>query len=269
MFSFSIIKNDYKTTEEVVSNLKENLEIRGWIYDENNPKYVFIFGGDGTFLKAVSIYKENIKNIEFIPFKSGGIGFYTNKNRVEKIDLTIESIEKQKYELNNFELLEIKTSSKNLIVANEVKIINEKSPLYVEIYVNNEFLEKFHGTGIVVSTSNGSSGYMKSAGGAVILSKNSHIYQMQELVPVSTNKFRTLNAPLILNDEHILKFKFEKHSNEIMIIDTIEYPIDEYEIEIKPSKINIKVVTDIQELKNNSKIKILRDIFIKDKEVIE
>ncbi|WP_338985394.1 hypothetical protein [Spiroplasma endosymbiont of Diplazon laetatorius] len=266
MFSFSIIKNDYKTTEEVVSSLKEKLELRGWIYNELDPNYVFIFGGDGTFLKAVSTYKDKINNIEFVPFKSGGIGFYTNKNRVEKLEDTIDSIEKKTYQLNDFELLEVKTQKENLIVANEVKILNEKNPLYVEVYVNDEFLEKFHGTGIVVSTSNGSSGYMKSAGGAVILAKDSQIYQMQELVPVSTNKFRTLNAPLILNDQHTLKFRFEKSSKEIMIIDTVEYQLDDLEIEIKPSKTKIKVVSDSQA---TSKIEILRDIFIKDKEVIE
>ncbi|AUB31330.1 NAD(+)/NADH kinase [Spiroplasma floricola] len=266
MFSFSIIKNDYKATEEVVSSLREKLEKKGWKYSELNPNYVFIFGGDGTFLKAVSIYKDKINDIEFVPFKSGGIGFYTNKNRVENIDNTVKLIESKKYKLNYFELLEIKTKSKKLIATNEIKILNEKNPLYIEIYINDEFLERFHGTGIVVSTSNGSSGYMKSTGGAVILSKDSQIYQMQELVPVSTNKFRTLNAPLILNNKHVLKFKFEKQSNEIMIIDTVEYPIDEEEIEIKPSKINIKVVADDNSV---SKIKILRDIFIKDKESIE
>ncbi|QHX36452.1 NAD(+)/NADH kinase [Spiroplasma sp. BIUS-1] len=266
MFSFSIIKNDYETTQEVVSSLKEKLEVRGWKYDEINPSYVFIFGGDGTFLKAVSTYKENITNIEFVPFKSGGIGFYTNKNRVENIDDTIESIENKSYKLNDFELLEIKSSQKNLIVTNEVKILNEKNPLYVEIYINDEFLEKFHGTGLVVSTSNGSSGYMKSAGGAIILSKDSRIFQLQELVPVSTNKFRTLNAPLILDENHVLKLKFEKKSNEIMIIDTVEYPVEDLEIEIKSSKNKIKVVTDH---KAASKIEILRDIFVKDKEVIK
>ncbi|AUM62453.1 NAD(+)/NADH kinase [Spiroplasma monobiae] len=266
MFSFSIIKNDYKSTEEVVSNLREKLELRGWVYNEIDPNYVFIFGGDGTFLKAVSIYKEKIKDIEFVPFKSGGIGFYTNKNRVENIDDTIESIENKSYKLNEFELLEVKTKSKNLVVANEIKILNEKNPLYVEIYINDEFLEKFHGTGIVISTSNGSSGYMKSAGGAVILAKDSKVFQMQELVPVSTNKFRTLNAPLILNDKHVIKFKFEENSNEMMVIDTVQYPVDELELEIKPSKTTIKAVADHQ---SATKIEILRDIFIKDKDIIE
>ncbi|WP_339034539.1 hypothetical protein [Spiroplasma endosymbiont of Cantharis rufa] len=269
MLSFSIIKNDYKSTDKVVFHLKEKLESRGWVYNEKLPNYIFIFGGDGTFLKAVSKYKEQIKDVKFVPFKSGGIGFYTNKNRVENLDATIDSIEKNNFSLNNFELLEIKTKSQNLIAANEVKILNEKTPLYVEIYINNEFLEKFHGTGLVVSTSNGSSGYMKSAGGAVILSRNSQIYQLQELVPVSTNKFRTLNAPLILNDQYILKLKFEAKSNEIMIIDTVEYSVNDLEIEIRPSKVNIKVVTDISNSKNTSKIQILRDIFIKDKEIIE
>ncbi|AGR40913.1 diacylglycerol kinase catalytic domain-containing protein [Spiroplasma taiwanense] len=268
MLSFNIVKNDYKTTIQSISDFKDKLIKRGWILKEKNPQFVFIFGGDGTFLKAISLYKKQIDDVFFVPFKSGGIGYYTNKNRIDEFDLTLDLIENNTFSIDKFELLEVQNNGDSYLVANELKILNEKSALYIEIFINDEFLEKFHGTGLVISTSNGSTGYMKSAGGAIILPKNSKIFQMQELIPVSTNKFRTLNAPLILNDSHFLTLKLEEKSKEIMIIDTIEVPIIDKYISIKVSNKIIKVITSL-EGKKNSKVEILRDIFIKDKEIIE
>ncbi|AKX34494.1 inorganic polyphosphate/ATP-NAD kinase [Spiroplasma litorale] len=264
---YNLIKNDYNETATKIKEFEEELNKRGWIKNEENPEFVFIFGGDGTFLKAVSRYKNIIEKINFVPFKLGGIGFYTNKNRINELELTLDLIENNKYLVQKFEMLEVLNNNKTLLTVNELKILNEKRPIYIEISINNNFLERFHGTGIVVSTSNGSTGYMKSARGAVILPRNSGIYQMQELTPVSTNKFRSLNSPLILDKDFELNLVLESNSKESMIIDTTEHEIIDKRITIKLSKNIIKVISCLNEdLKND--IEILRDIFIKDKEGI-
>ncbi|ASP28610.1 inorganic polyphosphate/ATP-NAD kinase [Spiroplasma corruscae] len=262
---YNLINNDYKETEDKIKSFEKKLNDRGWKKSDDRPDFVFIFGGDGTFLKAVSKYKSIIDKVSFVPFKLGGIGFYTNKNRINELDLILELIEKNNYHSQCFEMLEVNNDNKNLLVVNELKIINEKKPIYIEIFVNNNFLERFHGTGVVVSTSNGSTGYMKSAGGAVILPRNSGIYQLQELIPVSTNKFRTLNSPIILDKNFELSLKLESTSDDLMIIDTNGHKVIDKTINIRLSNVTIKVISCLQEgLKND--IEILRDIFIKDKE---
>ncbi|AKU80142.1 NAD(+)/NADH kinase [Spiroplasma turonicum] len=267
MKTYNLIKNDYIETAEKIELFEAELKKRGWILNTENPDFVFIIGGDGTFLRAVSYYKKIIDKIKFVPFKLGGIGFYTNKNRLNELSLTLDLIESNNYEMQSFEMLEVKNNNDKLLVVNEMKILNEKKPIYIEIYINNNFLERFHGTGLVISTSNGSTGYMKSARGAVILPRKSGIYQLQELTPVSTNKFRSLNSPLILDKNFDLSLVLEDNSNESMIIDTLEYKLIDKRIEIKLSNISINVITCLKnDLKND--IEIIRDIFIKDKEEI-
>ncbi|AHI52608.1 diacylglycerol kinase catalytic domain-containing protein [Spiroplasma culicicola] len=266
MFKFSLIKNDYQSSNGFSSELIENLIARGNILDEKDPDYVFVVGGDGTFLKAVQIYQNILDKVNFIPFKSGGIGFFTNKNRIDELETILEMIDTQSYFENSYELLEIKNGDNKFYITNEAKILNEKSAVYIKVYINDEYLETFHGTGLVVSTSSGSTGYMKSAGGSIILPKDAGIYQIQELFPISTNKYRTLNAPMILNSNYKLTLILED-TNELLICDTQERKIVDKTIEISLSKTKINVVSHIAP-RDVFEIGVLRDIFIRDKEQV-
>ncbi|ARU92088.1 inorganic polyphosphate/ATP-NAD kinase [Spiroplasma clarkii] len=234
MFKFFIVKNDYKVTAKLIAELEKQLLEQGNLLDDKNPDYVFVIGGDGTFLKAVHLFQNCLDQVKFIPFKSGGIGFYTNRNNIQDIQKIIAAIKNQQMQLSTYEVLEISNKNQVHYCCNEVKILNEKNLVYIKIFLNDEFFETFHGTGLVISTANGSTGYMKSTGGAVIFPKNAKIYQLQELVPVSTNKYRTLNAPLILNND--VKLKLELSSlTETLLCDTQERKIMGKELTIKIS----------------------------------
>ncbi|QEH61564.1 inorganic polyphosphate/ATP-NAD kinase [Spiroplasma chinense] len=267
MFKFSIVKNDYIVTDVSVEQLLSTLTSKGHVLDEKEPNFVFVIGGDGTFLKAVQKYQNSIQKIKFIPFKSGGIGFYTNKNRVNELETILEMIDKETYFEHSYEMLEIKNGKTTHLVTNEMKILNETKATYIKIFINDEYLETFHGTGLVVSTQTGSTGYMKSTGGAVILAKGVGLYQIQELVPVSTNKFRTLNSPIILDKRSKVRFELE-NINDLLICDTKQRKIEDKILDITVSDIQIKMISHINP-KDTSEIKVLRDIFIKDKEMIE
>ncbi|QGS51673.1 NAD(+)/NADH kinase [Spiroplasma tabanidicola] len=267
MFKFNIVNNDYEITKAPVLNLKEKLLEKGHIIDEKNPEYVFIIGGDGTFLKAVRLYQEKLDLVNFVPFKFGGIGFYTNKNDLKQIDMIIDKLEKNDLFNLTYQLLEVENGPTTHYVVNEIRILNEKKPLYVKVFINDEYLETFHGTGLVVSTSTGSTGYIKSAGGSVVLPKNSGLYQIQELVPVSTNRFRTLNSPIILNDSYYVKLEFETEQ-EVLICDTHVTEVHGTILNIKVSNKKIKVLSH-KDPKSMSEINILREIFIIDKKEVE
>ncbi|KAF5279611.1 hypothetical protein FQR65_LT15359 [Abscondita terminalis] len=239
---YDIVINDYKTTKDSLVEIEKKLN-KVFIKDSSNPNFVFVLGGDGTFLKAVRKYENLINEIVFIPFKSGGIGYYTNKNRLENLDTIISSVLNNDYNFSKLELLEVIVNNEKKLVLNELKILNETNAIYLDILINDEYLETFHGTGLVISTSNGSTGYMKAAGGAVILSKTSGIYQLQELVPISTNIYRTLNAPLILTKEHKMKLNGEAKGQKI-IIDTIPIEIKSDEILVSLSNKFVKILSD-------------------------
>lgn len=267
MFRFTIIKNNYKNTDDLAKTLKKVLLDNNNIFDEINPQYIFIIGGDGTFLKTVQQFQDKLSDIIFIPFKSGGSGYYTNKNEIKDISNILTQINNKSYNIISYELIEILNGKKTNFVCNEVKILDETKPTSIKIFINDEYLETFWGTGLVVSTSSGSTGYAKSINGAVILSKTNRLFQLQEIAPINTNKYRSLNSSIILSDEFSIKLEF-KNSGKIMICDTKPYEILSNFLEIKSSskKANVLVCKEQTLL---SEIQILRDIFIKDKEIIE
>ena len=67
------------------------------------------------------------------------------------------------------------------------------------IYINNEKFEKFHGNGINVSTSTGSTGYNKSLNGPVIHPYN-QVLIFGEVAPINNRVYQAFNSFLVLRD---------------------------------------------------------------------
>lgn len=263
MKKYTIISNDYKNSLEEKEKLNTKLIENGFTLDDEKPQIIFVIGGDGTFLKSVREYNSILNEAVFIPFNSGGIGFYTNHNKAENIDEVITALKQKELMTKEFELLELQNGDEVIYAANEIKILNEITPLYIDININDKFLERFHGTGLVFSTSNGSTGYMKAAGGAVIYPKNNSLFQMQELVPVSTNKYRSLNSSLIFSKEQVITLGGEV-KNEDIIVDTKMYTPNSPKLTIKMSETTVKVLSLHKDVMCD--VTILRDMFIKDKD---
>ncbi|CAE76943.1 NAD(+)/NADH kinase [Mycoplasma mycoides] len=256
---YSFITNKYEESSDIVDELLNILKNTDFKKDQNNPDICFVIGGDGTFLYAVHKYQSILDKLIFIPIKFGGIGFYTNKNRVDdlkKIDLN-KIIEQPN--ITELGLIEVNYDDQKVYAINEIKITNQVRPLNLDIYINNEFLEQFKGTGLVFSTPSGSTGFMKSVNGAIIYPVVS-LFEMQELMPISTNKFRTLNAPIIFSDNEHINLKLEDLNNVTLSADTYEYQFKNKELLIKLSRKKIKLL-NLNKDKFN-KIKILRDIFV-------
>ncbi|ATZ18894.1 inorganic polyphosphate/ATP-NAD kinase [Williamsoniiplasma somnilux] len=254
---YAVIRNTYvdaiKIEQALINLLKTKPQ---YIHDEFNPNYVFVIGGDGTFLSAVQKFQNKLSEIIFVPIKFGGIGFYTNHNSVTTIKEIIPCLENHLSTLS-LSLIEVNHGSNINYAINEIKIMNNIKPMRMEIYINEELLEAFKGTGLVFSTPSGSTGFMKSSGGAIIF-PNQDLFEMQELFPVSTNKFRTLNAPIIFNKDQIIEIVLENKNDFIMSIDTKNVIPENEKLIIKISKIKINVLS----LNPQSKTKILNDIFV-------
>ncbi|SRX66288.1 NAD(+) kinase [Mycoplasma mycoides] len=231
---YSFITNKYEESSDIVDELLNILKNTDFKKDQNNPDICFVIGGDGTFLYAVHKYQSILDKLIFIPIKFGGIGFYTNKNRVDdlkKIDLN-KIIEQPN--ITELGLIEVNYDDQKVYAINEIKITNQVRPL-------------------------GSTGFMKSANGAIIYPVVS-LFEMQELMPISTNKFRTLNAPIIFSDNEHITLKLEDLNNVTLSADTYEYQFKNKELLIKLSRKKIKLL-NLNKDKFN-KIKILRDIFV-------
>ena len=88
-----------------------------------------------------------------------------------------------------------------LTALNEVRILNNHQTLIADVFIDDEYLEKFRGNGFCVCTPSGSTAYNKSLNGSVIY-HDLEIFELTEIASINHNKYHSLNAPLILTKKN-------------------------------------------------------------------
>lgn len=265
-YQFAILTNDYEQSKKLAATLKQKLKKTKAKENNLSPDIVFIIGGDGTFLKGVNKYNQHLDKIKFITFKQGKIGFYHNFS-IAEMDRVVEALaeESDKLMLSELDLLELETNDETFYAINEIRLVNFSQTLSCEVYINNELLQFFSGSGLIFSTKTGSTGLMKTTGGSVILAA-ARLMEYQELFPVNNNIYRSVRAPLILDHSQYITLKItetkkEKLPNINLVVDTFNFhgKLDS-EIKIKISNQTLKIFSF--KTNNNSIIKKLNNSFI-------
>lgn len=210
-------KQDDKSIK-ISSEVDKKLLNRGFIKVEDSPDYIIVIGGDGTFLRAVHDNFIYLENVLFIGIHTGNLGFYCDW-KVESIDLLIESLSDKQITTVEFPLLEYNIDDSDIGYAlNEVTIINPIKTLTTDLYINDEYFETIHGTGVCVSTPSGSSAYNKSLGGAVV---DPHVNSIQitEIAPIISNVHRTLGSAIVLGPSYRIELRCKNFSDTILTSD--------------------------------------------------
>ncbi|AGM26432.1 inorganic polyphosphate/ATP-NAD kinase [Spiroplasma syrphidicola EA-1] len=241
MFKYVIIANDYPESLALAQKLKIILTDREMQEDIIAPEYVFVIGGDGTLLRAVNEFQDILDEVCLIVVKSGSLGFYANYDE-KTVTQAIDDIINDTAHIQQLPLLEVKFNNNQIRYAlNEVKIVDHVKTIRTDIYINDELLEYFRGSGLVFATSTGSTGYMRAIGGAIILSNKHKLWEMKEIAPVANSTFSTITAPLILDDSQSVILEGELIDKQI-IIDTYEYEANNNLVEIKFSDKTLNLI---------------------------
>lgn len=208
-YQFAIITNDYQEPKRFALVLKEKLLQRKIKENNLRPDIVFVIGGDGTFLKAVNKFNQQLDKIKFVTFNQGNVGFYHNFS-VEQFDQVIESLINNDKNLiiNQLDLLEVTINNQIIYGINEFRLVNLSQTLSCDVYINEQFLEFFRGSGVIISTKTGTTGLMKTAGGAIIYAQEK-LMQYQELFPVNNSSYRTINSPIIFDQHQVITLKIK------------------------------------------------------------
>lgn len=182
-----------------------------WIQDLDKSEFIFVIGGDGTFLRNKHLYN----NKKIIPINGGNLGFYAyfcKKN--------IKTIFSKILNDNNFiypDEIEIISNNIKSYSLNEV-LIRSNKVLETKIYIDQILLENFKGTGLMFSTQLGSTAHTKNAKGAII-GPNLNVWQLLEIEPLTQKKYSSLNAALIIDSKSSIKLKSKFDNNAQIIID--------------------------------------------------
>ena len=184
----------------------KRLLIKNKLYVESDANFVIFVGGDGTLLRAVQENLNNLSNIAFIGVVTGTLGFFADYTGNE-LELLVRNILTDDFVYQENTLLEGKLTNsfgeKRVYALNEIRIENPFHTLVVNVNIDNSFLEEYHGSGLSICSSLGSTAYNRSLGGA-IMSSSVNLLQLTEISTITNNRFSSLNSPLVLGDKQVV-----------------------------------------------------------------
>lgn len=261
----NIISNNDYDSKLTCQLLTQELKKKGFAVSKkynDKAKLNICVGGDGAFLR--SIHNHNFSQIPYVGINTGHLGFF-QEILPENISDFIDDYINARYFVEEIFLVEAKICTKtdciNLLGINEIVIKGvESKVVHLEVYIEDNHLEKFSGDGIIISTPAGSTAYNYSSGGCIVYPTLKTL-QLTPLSPISSKAYRSLFNSAIIPGDMIIKIKPEYlYENSILIInDGVQNKYDDInEVCFNMSKTTIsRLVFDKDMYWNNLKSKFL------------
>jgi NAD+ kinase len=168
--------------------------------DQESNVLIISIGGDGTMLNAMRI-STHYENSTVIGFNTGTLGFLTEEvpeklyNYLDAIMFERNVKLESRMILQGYFTVDDLESDRLMAVNEFVLTAPADAPLVTEVFINDQFVSKQLGSGMLVASSTGSTAMSLSAGGAIV-SPSTNIMQ---IVPVLSH---TLTArPIITSGD--------------------------------------------------------------------
>lgn len=192
------------------------------VVDDNKFDLAIAIGGDGSFLKMIKANNFN-SDIYYVGINSGHLGFL-QEVKLDELELFINELQHQKYRVDQVDIQETiikhqdKISSFNSFNEIEIRDGNLKTT-FLDVKVNNDFLEHFVGDGLCIATSMGSTGHNLSLGGSIVPPHFSTL-QIAPMGAISTTAYRSLsNSFIVPASQEIMITPNSEHKDLLVTID--------------------------------------------------
>lgn len=193
---FSIYSKIKENNSELYNKLSSFLLEQGFILDNINPDYIFVLGGDGTFLRAIHNFKYTGK---FVLINTGHLGFFSDYEK-EEIDKFINDFKSKKEIIEKTYLYTAKIKNKKYYFLNDFSLQSFET-CFLDLYINNELFTSVRSNGIVVSSPVGTTGYLTSLNSPVIVNRPD-IYQYSTISPCYNRlSINPINKAIINGDD--------------------------------------------------------------------
>ena len=239
--TYTIVYNEYCGAQALKSEVIDFLKNHDFVQVTTNPQFCIVIGGDGTFLKAVHEMWGSLSHTIFVPISGGAVNFYSTFNYASLKVLFGFLGDLNNLHTKEYDLLEaLFNKDQKAFAINEIKVVDNIKTMVTKIDINHQTLEHFRGSGLVFATASGTTGYMRSVNGAIILSAQP-LWEMKEIAPVANAKFSTINSPVILDDSQVISLVGGLIGRQI-VLDTFYIDLQDDKLEIKISDLKCKVL---------------------------
>ncbi len=233
-----VCSNKREVSIKTAMELRVKLEKAGFNVQENldeKTALIISVGGDGATLNA--IHDNNFPQVPIVGVNTGTLGFF-QEIHPDQLDEFIDHYINDKYVLQPMSTVKatIKTTNATHIRRglNEVVITGGRpKAVHIDINIDNNFIEKYSGDGIIISTPAGSTAYNYSIGGAIV-DPRLKLLQITPIAPFNTTAYRSFTSSLLLPPDLPIQIIPEEGRNSIIsvISDGIDQDYDDVE-EIK------------------------------------
>ncbi|MCD8209236.1 MAG: hypothetical protein LUC31_00200 [Coprobacillus sp.] len=249
-------KEDREDARAIIYSLALSLRRSGYDIVEEKPDIVIVIGGDGTYLKAIQHYANDLDKVSFVGIGIGELSYFYDFTGENWEDITY-ALTSKFLETVEYPLLECTLNKKKYYAFNDFRIINPTRVESIYISINGEGFEKIVADGVCVATPIGSTGFNKSNRGAVI-HPSLDAFQLTEINSITNRNASSLGSPLVLSGRDSLivavdgPFKFCYDCLDIDVKDATN-------IEITKSKKTVKILR----IKDYSFYQSLKEGFVK------
>ena len=186
------------------------------VFDDNDfdADFVISMGGDGTFLRAVSMVGS--KETPILGINTGRLGFLADVNAHE-IEHIINALYEDDFTLETRAVILVETDGQLLqgypFALNDVAILKRDSASMISIRsnINGQYLNTYQADGLVISTPTGSTAYSLSVGGPIIV-PGTKVFSMTAVAPHSLNV-----RPIVLPDNSVIELGVESRSHNFLV----------------------------------------------------
>lgn len=176
---------------------------------------VLAFGGDGTFLRAVSHSLHH--KAPLLGINLGRLGFLA-ESTIKELEKSIDDLKRNKFRVQERMLLKVTLRRKKKIIfselaLNDAVIHRGDIPRLIDVTIssNRRFVFETRCDGFVASTPTGSTAYSLSAGGPIISPL------MEAIVITPLNPHVLTVRPIVFSSSDIIKFRILNTSDECIL----------------------------------------------------
>lgn len=215
------------------NQLEQILARHQFVKKEVGFEYLFIIGGDGTFLNFVTPYLD--KDVKVIMINSGNIGFFSSCT-IDELEQVLDC--QTCYQ--KLHVLSVEIDQQKYCCLNEVTTFSFNA-LPIEMALNDKPWYQFYGSGFLVASPLGSSGSNKSNYGPLV-DPDLNCYIVSEILAVNNNRFSSFNAPIVIKDDKTLTITWSPEKQLQVAIDNKIIAYHEPKIIIKGRQSQAKLL---------------------------
>lgn len=217
--SFKIYSNNNDKALNATNIIKEKL-IKNGLVESDEYDLAIAVGGDGSFLRMVKYTNFN-SDCLYVGINAGTLGF-AQEVSLNNIDEFIRDIKNGNYKVDTIGVQKTKVVTKegdsNFFSLNEIVIRDkELNTAVLDVLVDDVYLEEYHGDGLLIATSFGSTAYNLSFGGSIIYN-TFHTLQITPIAPLNNKSYRSLLNSVVLPEDKLVKI-IPKNKNILVTID--------------------------------------------------